>query len=158
MTNSTLRKLVIIVSSVAALAGGVGIDTAYARGGGGFGGGHMGGGFGGGHMGGGFDGGHMGGGFAGGHMGGGFAGGHMGGEVGGGRLGGDGVAHMGGGSPLGAPAENHVGALAGVHLHPGATGLRYHHHSRWLGDYAWGPRCDYATDYVMVDPTCRPPY
>jgi hypothetical protein len=47
MTNSTLRKLVIIVSSVAAPAGGVGIDTAYARGGGGFGGGHMGGSFGG---------------------------------------------------------------------------------------------------------------
>jgi hypothetical protein len=57
MRNATLRKLVIIVSSVAALGGGLGINTAYARGGGGFdrgGGGiaHMGVGFGGGHMGG----------------------------------------------------------------------------------------------------------
>src|ERR1700730_3878482 len=146
MTNSTLRKLVIIVSSVAALAGGVGIDTAYARGGGGFGGGHMGGSFGGGH-----------------ERGGGFCAGHMGGEFGGGRLGGVGIAHMGGGSLLGtehvgAPAENHVGALAGVHFHPGAAGLRYHPHRRWLGYYTWGPRCDHGTDAVMADPDCRLPY
>ena len=57
MRNATLRKLVIIVSSVAALGGGLGVDTAYAQGGGGFdrgGGGiaHMGVSFGGGHMGG----------------------------------------------------------------------------------------------------------
>ena len=57
MRNATLRKLVIIVSSVATLGGGLGIDIAYAQGGGGFdrgGGGiaHMGVSFGGGHMGG----------------------------------------------------------------------------------------------------------
>jgi hypothetical protein len=57
MRNATLRKLVIIVSSVAALGGGLGIDPAYAQGGGGFdrgGGGiaHMGVGFGGDQMGG----------------------------------------------------------------------------------------------------------
>jgi hypothetical protein len=70
MRNATLRKLVIIVSSVAALGGGLGINTAYAQGGGGFdrgGGGiaHMGVSFGGGHMGGfgsgGFGGGRLGG-------------------------------------------------------------------------------------------------
>jgi hypothetical protein len=79
MRKATLRKLVIIVSSVAALGGGLGIDTAYAQGGGGF------------------D--RGGGGIA--HMGVSFGGGHMGGfgsgEFGGGRLGGK--SHMGGGFP-----------------------------------------------------------
>jgi hypothetical protein len=81
MRNATLRKLVIIVSSVAALGGGLGIDTAYAQGGGGFdrGGGGIA---------------HMGVGFGGGHMGE-FAGGRIGGEFGGGHLGGVGRAHMG---------------------------------------------------------------
>jgi hypothetical protein len=49
MTRAKLRKLVIILSSVAALTGGLSIETAYARGGGGFGHAGMGGGFG--HMG-----------------------------------------------------------------------------------------------------------
>jgi hypothetical protein len=43
MTKSKLRKIAIVVSSLAVLSGSLGIDTAYARGGGGFGGGHMGG-------------------------------------------------------------------------------------------------------------------
>ena len=81
MTKATLRKFAIIVSSVAALGGGLDINTAYARGGGG--GGHMGGGFGGGHMSGGI------GGIGGGHMGGGFGGGHF----------GTGIANFGIGSP-----------------------------------------------------------
>jgi hypothetical protein len=80
MRNATLRKLLIIVSSVAALGGGLGIDTAYAQGGGGF------------DRGGGIA--HMGVGFSGGHMGG-FGGGHIGGEFGGGRLGGVGRATWG---------------------------------------------------------------
>jgi hypothetical protein len=49
MTKAKLRQLVIILSSVAALTGGLSIETAYARGGGGFGHAGMGGGFG--HMG-----------------------------------------------------------------------------------------------------------
>jgi len=56
MTKAKLRKLAIILSSVAALTGSVGIETAYARGGGGFGHAGMGGGFS--HMGG-FGGGHF---------------------------------------------------------------------------------------------------
>jgi hypothetical protein len=54
-----------------------------------------------------------------------------------------------------ASAENHLGALAGVRMHPGRTGLHFHHHRRF--DYAWGPRCDYGTDYVVADPDCRLP-
>jgi hypothetical protein len=46
MTRSKLRKIAIVLSSLAFLGGSFGIDAAYARGGGGFGGGHMGGGFG----------------------------------------------------------------------------------------------------------------
>jgi hypothetical protein len=49
MTKAKLRKMVIILASVAALTGGLSIETAYARGGGGFGHAGMGGGFG--HMG-----------------------------------------------------------------------------------------------------------
>jgi hypothetical protein len=89
MRNATLRKLVIIGCSVAALAGGAGIDTAYALGGGGFDSG--------------------GGGMA--HMG----GGHLDGVGGSNTLcefgpDGVGIAHIGEGSPLGlenvgAPAE-----------------------------------------------------
>jgi hypothetical protein len=176
MTKATLRKLVIIASSVAALSAGLGIDAAYARGGGGFGGGHGGGGFGGGHMGGGLGGGHMGRGFGGGHIRGGFGGGHMsggfggghtggiggghiGGEFGGGHLGGVGMATMGG-SPIGterfgAPTENHVGALAGVHFHPGATDFGSRHHHRWRGDYASSLLCE---DDIMVDPACGQPH
>ena len=78
MTKSKLRKIAIILSSLAVLSGGFGIDTAYARGGGGFGGG----GFGGGHVGG-FGGVHMGGGFGGDHIGGEFGGGHLSGGFGG---------------------------------------------------------------------------
>lgn len=167
MTKATLRKFMIILLSAAALSGGLGADAAYARGGGGFGGGHMGGGFGGAHMGG-FGGGHMGG-FGGGH-GGGFDGGHM--DPGFGRShlgigGGFGGAHAGGlrATDLGglgrehvrASAENHLGALAGARIHPGRSGLHFHHR-RWFGGYAWGPRCDYGTDYVMADPDCRLPY
>ena len=51
MTKSKLRKIAIVLSSLAVLSGSFGIDAAYARGGGGFGGGHMGGGFGGIHTG-----------------------------------------------------------------------------------------------------------
>ena len=51
MTRSKLRKIAIVLSSLAVLSGSFGIDAAYARGGGGFGGGHMGGGFGGIHTG-----------------------------------------------------------------------------------------------------------
>lgn len=58
MTKAKLRKMVIILASVAALTGGLSIETAYARGGGGFGHAGMGGGFGHAGMGGGF--GHMG--------------------------------------------------------------------------------------------------
>jgi hypothetical protein len=61
MNRFKLRKIVIIVSSLAVLSGSLGIDAAYARGGGGFGGGHMGG-FGGGST---FSAGHVGGGMAG---------------------------------------------------------------------------------------------
>jgi hypothetical protein len=61
MNRSKLRKIAIVVSSLAALSGSLGIDAAYARGGGGFGGGHMGG-FGGGSA---FSSGHVGGGMAG---------------------------------------------------------------------------------------------
>jgi hypothetical protein len=63
MTKSKLRKIAIVVSSLVVLSGGLGIDTAYARGGGGFGGGHIGG-FGGGSVGA-FSTGHIGGGMAG---------------------------------------------------------------------------------------------
>ena len=49
MTKSKLCKVAILLSSLVVLSGGLGIDTAYARGGGGFGGGHIGG-FGGGHV------------------------------------------------------------------------------------------------------------
>jgi hypothetical protein len=146
MTKATLRKFMIILLSAAALSGGLGADAAYARGGGGFGGGHMGG-FGGGHMGG-FGGGHMGG-FGGGHTGG-FGGGHMGGFGGGHMDEGFGRSHLGMGGGFG-------GALAGARVHPGRSGLHFHHR-RWFGDYAWGPRCDYGTDYVMADPDCRLPY
>ena len=76
MAYATWRKLLIIVSSVAGLSGGLGLDAAYARGGGGFdrgGGGitHMEVGFGGGHMVGDVEADHIGG-F--GEIGGGFAG------------------------------------------------------------------------------------
>jgi hypothetical protein len=141
MTKAMLRKFIIILSSAAALSGGLGADAAYARGGG-FGGGHMGG-LGGGHMGG----------FGGGHMGG-FGGGHMGG-FGGGRVdGGFGRSHLSG---LGTMGGGFGGAHAGLRMHPGRTGLHFHHR-RWFGDYAWGPRCDYGTDYVTADPDCRLPY
>jgi hypothetical protein len=160
MTKATLRKFMIILLSAAALSGGLGADAAYARGGGGFGGGHMGGGFGGAHMGGGFGGGH-GGGFDGGHMDPGFGRSHLGigGGFGGAHAGGLRATDLGG---LGtehvrASAENHLGALAGARIHPGRTGLHFHHR-RWFGGYAWGPRCDYGTDYVMADPDCRLPY
>jgi hypothetical protein len=43
MSTSRLRKLACVLSACAVLIGGLGIDTAYARGGGGFGGGHIGG-------------------------------------------------------------------------------------------------------------------
>jgi hypothetical protein len=49
MTKAKLRELIIVLSSVVALTGGLGVETAYARGGGGFGHAGMGGGFG--HMG-----------------------------------------------------------------------------------------------------------
>jgi hypothetical protein len=159
MTKATLRKFMIMLLSAAALSGGLGADAAYALGGGGFGAGHMGGGFGGGHMGG-FGGGH-GGGFDGGHIDPGFGRSHLGigGGFGGAPAGGLGATDLGG---LGtehvrASAENHLGALAGVRMHPGRTGLHFHHR-RWFGDYARGPRCDYGTDYVMADPDCRLPY
>ena len=150
MTKATFRKFVIIVSSIAALGGCLGVNVAYARGGGGFGGGHMGGGFGGGHMSGGFGGGHAGG----------IGGGHIGGGFGGGLMGGGGIANLGGGSPIGtehfgAPTENHVGALAGIHFHPGATDFGSRHHRRWRGDYASSLLCE---DAIMVDPACRQPY
>jgi len=61
MTKSKLGK--IALASLAVLSGGLGIDTAYARGGGGLGGGHMGG-FGGGAVGA-FSAGHIGGGMPG---------------------------------------------------------------------------------------------
>ena len=63
MTKSKLRKIAIVLSALAVLSGGFGIDTAHARGGGGFGGG----GFGGGHIGG-FGGGLIGDEFGGGHL------------------------------------------------------------------------------------------
>jgi hypothetical protein len=44
MTKTTLRKFIIILLSAAALSSGLGVDAAYALGGGGFGAGHMGGG------------------------------------------------------------------------------------------------------------------
>ena len=74
--KTSLRKIMIVLATAAALTGGLTAD-AFARGGGG-GGGH-GGGFGGGaHMGGGFGGGaHMGGGFGGARIGGHFGGTHM---------------------------------------------------------------------------------
>jgi hypothetical protein len=43
MTKATLRKFIVILLSTAALSGGLGVDAAYALGGGGFGAGHMGG-------------------------------------------------------------------------------------------------------------------
>jgi len=137
MTYATLRKLLIIVSSVAALSGAPSIDAAYARGGGGFdrgGGGiaHMGTGCGGGHMVGDVEADHMG---ESGDIGGEFAGGHS-----------------------GLAAETPVGALAGVHVHSAAGGLHHYHHSRWFRDDAWRPRCDYGTDTFITDPDCRLPY
>jgi hypothetical protein len=159
MTKATLRKFMIMLLSAAALSGGLGADAAYARGGGGFGGGHMGGGFGGAHMGG-FGGAH-GGGFGGGHMDPGFGRSHLG--IGGGfgeahadRLGATGLGGLRT-AHVRASAENHLGALAGVRMHPGRAGLHFHRR-RWFGDYAWGPRCDYGTDYVMADPDCMLPY
>jgi hypothetical protein len=155
MTKATLRKFMIMLLSAAALSGGLGADAAYARGGGGFGAGHMGGGFGGGHTGG-FGGGHMGG-FGGGHIDEGFGRSHL------GMGGGFGGAHAGGlgATGLGSLGTKHVRAsaenLAGVRMHPGRTGLHFHHR-RWFGDYAWGPRCDYGTNYVMADPDCSLPY
>src|SRR6476646_9887270 len=117
MTKATLRKLAIILLSAAALSGGLGADAAYARGGGGFGAGHMGGGYGGGHMGS-FGGGHMGG-FGGGHIDEGFGRSHL------GMGGGFGGAHAGGlgATGLGSLGTEHVRAsaenLAGVRMHPG---------------------------------------
>jgi hypothetical protein len=74
-------------------------------------------------------------------------------------MGGGGIANLGGGSPIGtehfgAPTENHVGALAGVHFHPGATDFGSRHHRRRRGDYASSLLCE---DAIMVDPTCRQP-
>jgi hypothetical protein len=51
MIKSKLRKIAIVLSALTVLSGSFGIDAAYARGGGGFGGGHLGGGFGGIHTG-----------------------------------------------------------------------------------------------------------
>ena len=108
MAYATWRKLLIIVSSVAGLSGGLGLDAAYARGGGGFdrgGGGitHMEVGFGGGHMVGDVEADHIGG-F--GDIGGGFAGGHS------------------------CGAETHVETLGGVRFHSAAADLHYYHHRR----------------------------
>ena len=121
MTKSKLHKIAIVLSSLAVLSGGFGIDTAYARGGGGFGGGgHIGGfgggGFGGGHMGG-FGGDHIGSEFGGGHLSGGFGGDHIGGEFGGGHSSTGLVTdHMGSGVGLhpGGLGENHVGIVGGL--------------------------------------------
>ena len=90
MTKSKLRKIAIVLSALAVLSGGFGIDTAYARGGG-----------------------HLSGGFRGGHIGGEFGGGLMGG-AGIANLRGNplGTEH------IGARTDNHVGALAGVHAAP----------------------------------------
>jgi hypothetical protein len=192
MTKSKLRKIAIILSSLAVLSGGFGIDTAHARGGGGFGGGghiggfggggfggsHMGG-FGGAHMSGGFGGDHIGEGFRGSHLGGGFGGEHIGGEFGGGHFstglvgdhmsgglgglhaGGIGESHLGLGGDVtergavgtdhfGAPIENHVGALAGVH--PGATNFEHSRdHRRVREETATQLLCE---DAIMVDPAC----
>jgi hypothetical protein len=140
MTKATLGKFMIILLSAAALSGGLGADAAY--GGGGFGAGHMGS-FGGGHIDEGFGRSHLG-------IGGGFGGAPAGG------LGATGLGGLGS-EPVRASAENHLGAPAGVRTHPGRTGLHFHHR-RWFGDYAWGPRCDYGTNYVMADPDCSLPY
>ena len=121
MTKSKLRKIAIVLSSLAVLSGGFSIDTAYARGGGGFGGGGFGGGhaggFGGVHMGGGVGGEHIGGEFGGGHLSGGFGGEHIGGDFAGGHSSTGFVTdHMGSGVGFhtGGLDENHVGIGGGL--------------------------------------------
>ena len=186
MTKSKLRKIAIVLSSLAVLSVGFGIDTAYARGGGGFGGG-----FGGGHMGGfggdrmgGFGGNHIGGEFGGGNLRGGFSGEHIGGEFGGGHssTGLVGEDHMGGGLGgihPGGIGGTHVGISGGVvdrsplgtdhfvapiedhagalaGVHPGATNF----------DHSWDRRRvreENATtllceDAITVDPACSRTY
>jgi hypothetical protein len=153
MTKATLRKFIIMLLAATALSGGLGTDAAYARGGGGFdrGGGGMA------HVGTasaettrvggstypGFGRSHLG-------IGGGFGTTHAGG-FGATGLGSLSIEHV---RPA---AEKNLGALAGARMPPGRIGLHYHDR-RWLGDYAWGPRCDYRTDYVIADPDCGLPY
>jgi hypothetical protein len=98
---------------------------------------------------------------------GGFGGGHMGG-FGGGHTGGFGGSHLGWwvrwgacrwswGDGLGIGTVHVVRprsqALGCILAGPDFTSTTV-----WFGDYAWGPRCDYGTDYVMADPDCRLPY
>jgi hypothetical protein len=112
MTKSKLRKIAIILSSLAVLSGGFGIDTAYARGGGGFGGGgHIGG-----FAGGGFGGGHIGE-FGGDHIGGQLGGGHLSGGFGGDRIGADhiGGAFVGGHFNTGLVGDHMSGGLGSLH-------------------------------------------
>jgi hypothetical protein len=106
MTKGKLRKIVCILSACAVLSGGLGIDSAYARGGGG---GHGGGG-------------HIGG-FGGGHIGG-FGGGHVGGFVG---------SHFAGaGARVGGFLG--VGGFRGGHAHVAVGHRRFHQYGR-LGNY-----------------------
>ncbi len=180
MTKSKLRKIAIILSSLAVLSGGFGIDTAFARGGGGFGGGgfggghvggfggvHMGG-FGGDHIGGELGGGHLSGSFVGEHIGGEFGGGHsntglvgdhMGGGVGGihtGRIGGNHFGDFGGGFMdrpsigMDQPIENHLGALPSVH-HEGTNFDHSRDHRLVREENATRLLCEGS---IMVDPAC----
>ncbi len=187
MTKSKLRKIAIVLSSLAVLSGGFGIDTAFARGGGGFGGGgfgggHMGG-FAGVHMSGGFGGDHIGGGFGGSHLGGGFRGEHIGGEFGGGHfntgLVGDHMSGGLGGLHTGGIGENHLG-LGGGLMDRGAVGTDHfgepseNHVGTLAGVHPGVTNFDHSRDHrrvreenattllcedaIMVDPACSQSY
>ena len=153
MTKATLRKFMIMLLAATALSG-LGTDAAYALGGSGFdrGGGGMAHmwtasaetmGVGGGSTYPGFGRSHLG-------IGGGFGRTHAGGFEATG-LGSLSAEHAR------ASAEENRGALAGARMHPSRIGFHFHDR-RWLGDYAWGPRCDHVTDYVIADPDCGLPY
>jgi hypothetical protein len=187
MTKSKLRKIAIILSSLAVISGGFGINTAYARGGGGFGGGGFGGGhiggFGGGHMGGGFGGDHFGGEFGGSHLGGGFRGDHIGGQHIGGEFGGGhfNTGLVGDHSDLHTSGlgENHVGIGAGL-MDRGSVGMDHfgapieNHVGAPAGVHPEATNFDHSRDHrrvreenatsllcedaIMVDPACSQSY
>jgi hypothetical protein len=181
MSTSRLRKLACVLSACAVLTSGLGIDTAYARGGGGFGGGHAG-----------FEAGHIGGfgrSMAGGSGGiatgptnftglfGRSSGGGSGGRPGGStnfQLLGSSTSAGSGGQATGSTnpvrpqyGGGHTGSELGVghasggfgedHMgvlagvHPGTPDFGSGPQRRWRGDSATRLLCE---DAIMVDPAC----